>query len=309
MIVRSQRTGTNQVIDIARQHLNMPPWSPQQDQHVFNAANPGHTFHSAFMMAPGRQYAVMPYVFGGSDSRTRFLTRINNRTCPGGWDRISGNTTSHWYHNPPDGLGYGARVPGNLGGIDCSAYVSTCWQIARHTTRTLPNVCLQIDRSSLKAGDILNRRGRHVRIFNSWVGRQINVYEATGGSAHREFRTGDEFGCVVHHTIAWDEHYTPYSPFPQFEAIEPATCPVLGTRPAFRIRVKGSGNLELSEFTFDGTCVLPKTIKNPSKRTMDVTYTPNYDLNPGEYVLLIEATNTIAGQTFKDELTWRFQVA
>ena len=134
MIVRSERKRINQVITNARMYLYMQPWTPLRDEHAFKSANPAHTFHSAFRIAAGKQldatcsaryYEVMPYVFGGSDSITKFQNRIYNRTCPGGWDRISANTTSHWY----SGLGYGARVPGNLAGIDCSAYVSNCWQI------------------------------------------------------------------------------------------------------------------------------------------------------------------------------------
>jgi hypothetical protein len=322
MIVRSVLRRTNQVIANARVYLNISPWTPLQDRHVFNPANPAHTFHSAFRIVAGRQYDVVPYVYGGNDSVTIFQNRVASRTCPGGWswDGQSANTTYHWYARPtqqnPQWLGYEARVPRYLAGIDCSSYVSRCWKIPRHTTRTLPNICLEIERSNLRAGDILNRPG-HVRIFNSWVGRRIDVYEATGGSARREFRPGDEFGRVVHHTIAWDDHYTPFSPFPQFEVIEPATCPVFGPRPTFKIRVRGSGTLALCEFSFDRNSIVPQirnTLVIEVTRNwagcvdiMDLTYTPNYDLMPGKYSLLIEATNRVARQSFKDELSWDFQ--
>jgi len=167
---------------------------------------------------------------------------------------------------------------------------------------------LKIDRLFLKAGDILNWYDHHVRIFNGWVGSQMDIYEATGGGVRREFRPGDELGRVVHHSIAWNERYTPYFPFPQIKEILPATSPVFGARPTFIIRVRGSGALELCEFMFDENCILPKIDRNPARQSMDLTYTPNYDLMPGDHFYLIEAINNVAGQSFKDELYLRFQV-
>lgn len=307
------------VINNTRRYINIQGWTPLQDTHVFNLANPDHTFHSAFRMVAGRQYDVVPYCYGGFDSRTRFSTRINNRVCPGGWDRISGNGTKHWYDPPPIRFGYAWRVSQNLAGIDCSGYVLRCWDFTSrringiyYNTNRLPNLCVEVDRRDLKKGDILNsRRLGHVMIFNELRGFQVDVYEARGGGRHREFRAGDEFGRVVHHTIDWARmnRYTPYSPFPQFAVIEPATCPVIRARPTFRIRIKGSGELKLREYIFDENCVLPRINNNPSRDTMDLIYTPNYDLTPlRKHSLFIKAINRMVGQSFEDEFSWEFVV-
>lgn len=307
------------VIRNAEQYLNIQSWHPITDEHIFNAANPNHTFHSSFTVGEDdpvsqvcrlREYDVMPYVFGGFDTLTGFRSRINNQTCPGGWDRVSGNGTKHWYDPTPQGFGYLDGVPRNLAGIDCSGYVSRCWRIDRRTTRTLPNICLQIDRSSLKKGDILNWAGRHVRIFNNFRGTQVDIYEATGGGGRRPFRSSDEFGRVVHHRIDWDDRYIPYSPFPQFYSIEPAICPVRDSRPIFKMIIKSSGTLSIVDFVFNSTCISPhiRTWVRRGVNYTEVIYTPDYDLMPGTYCVYIKATNTIAGQIFQDKNTWSFEI-
>jgi len=159
--------------------------------------------------------------------------------------------------------------------------------------------------TGLKPGDILDLRGRHVRIFKRWVGAQADIYEAIGGGFQREFRAGDEIGRVVHHIITLAGSYIPYSPFPQFEVIEPTTSPV-GARPTLYVRIKGSGQLEYCNFILDNTPIIPRATDNPTKGIMNVIYTPNYDLMPGRHSLSIEAINNIANQSFKDKFSLEF---
>jgi len=292
----------------------MQGWIPTNDTHVFRPANPTHTFHSGY--TTGREYDVMPYVFGGIDgfdSGTQFLVRINNGECSGGWDRrhplpggLPGRTTFNWYRNPPGGLGYGARVPNNLAGIDCSGYVLRCWgftsrRIDRvgYSTRNLPNLCIEVTRASLKHGDILNRAGRHVRIFNAHRGALVNIFESRGGGYNRAYIAGDTRGRVINRDIAWDNNYIPYSPFPQIQLAEPATGLAQNARPTIRIEIRGSGELEIIHFEFDNMSILPRITRTCP---MYVSYTPSYDLIPGnKYILRIRAINRIAGQSFQDD--------
>ncbi|HIE11813.1 MAG TPA: hypothetical protein EYP63_00040 [Desulfotomaculum sp.] len=304
------------VINNTRQYVppGMQDWMPTSDTRVFNPANPAHTFHSGY--TTGRQYGVLPYVFGGFDSRTRFLVRINNGTCPGGWDRreplpggLPGRTTADWYRNPPSGLGYGARVPGNLAGIDCSGYVLRCWGFSSrriggvwYSTRNLPRLCVPVDRASLKPGDILNRAGRHVRIFNAHRGAQVNIFEARGGGYNRAYRAGDTRGRVINRDIAWDDNYMPYSPFPQLRLTQPANGLALTPRPKLEIKIWGSGELQIVHFEFDSRSILPQTSRTCP---MYASYTPSYDLRPGNrYLLRIRVINRIAGQSFQDEASF-----
>ena len=69
-------------------------------------------------------------------------------------------------------------------GVDCSGFISRTWGLDQHYgTTKLPKISKKLrSKNNLRAGDILNRKGRHVRLFyrranNGW----IYVYEATVG--------------------------------------------------------------------------------------------------------------------------------
>ncbi|NOZ58962.1 MAG: hypothetical protein GXO66_05235 [Euryarchaeota archaeon] len=287
------------VIRNARRYVTIQNWSPLVDEHVFSATNPDHTFHSIYRR--NVQYDSFPYCYGGNDSVTGFLNRIQNSTCPGGRDRcpqgahtFSRRGTKHWYDPPPRGLGYGYRVPRNLAGIDCSAFVSRCWGIRRRTTTTLPQICLEIGRSELKRGDILNRRGSHVRIFEGWRGTRVRIYEASGS-----------YGRVMHHDIEWDDRYTPYTPFPQFRILRPVEGNVVVPDDSLEVEIRGSGNVDVISMTFGNVCVYPRISgENPLR----ISYTPEHTLTPGQYELTIKAVNRVAEQSFVDKERWVFFV-
>ena len=313
----------------ARQYLNIQGWSPRTDVHVFDPNDPSHTFHSAYEIAQApvtpaqgqsrpMEYDVMPYVFGGNDdfptgidSRSAFLMRIQNGVCPGGWDRTTGQPTTHWYRDQPNGLGYGYHVARNLAGIDCSGYVSRSWGLrGKYGTSTLPNICLEIDRSELKEGDILNRRGRHVRIFVNAVGsNQIRVFESVGGGRRRSYRPGDEIGRVVDHIINWDENYTPLSPFPQFSEFAPAPATYAraqNPRPEISGRCRGSGGVEIAAMGVNDASI-PFSGSSVSDGAA-ASYNPCGDLPPGRYKVTVIAINHIARTSFRDEFSWEFDL-
>ncbi|MDJ0736061.1 MAG: hypothetical protein QNJ47_18695 [Nostocaceae cyanobacterium] len=313
------------VINNARRYIppRMPSWQPRSDTHVFNPANPDHTFHSGYTTS--REYGVMPYVYGGTDgfdSGTQFLVRINNGDCPGGWDRrnplpggIPGRTTYNWNVRPPRGLGYGFRVPQNLAGIDCSGYVLRCWGFSRrringvgYSTRTLPRLCVEVTRANLKPGDILNWAGRHVRLFNAPAGARVNIFESGGGGYARAYRNGDTRGRVINRNIAWDDRYTAYSPFPQLVYFEPAPGSYLLAdmpQPTILARFTGSGELVVSEFSVDGVSV---PYRETPTSPLQVSYTPDLDLAPGKHTVTIGVINRIVGQDFKDLFTQEFHL-
>ncbi len=91
-------------------------------------------------------------------------------------------------------------------GLDCSAYVSRAWGLARNTTETLPGFAFTVDKEELLPGDILNltisrdpRGYGHVRLFQGWANTshtRIWVYEETPPRS-------------VHHIIAYDDRYVP----------------------------------------------------------------------------------------------------
>jgi len=128
-------------------------------------------------------YTGEAYSYGGNDDVPTFLARIARGDG-------AGSHLSHY--NAAGGTPWWAT------GIDCSAFVSRCWEIARQSTRTLPNYSTEIARSELLAGDILNIPANHVRLFDRRAsdGRPI-VYEASGSATR-----------CVHRVVDWGS-YTP----------------------------------------------------------------------------------------------------
>lgn len=69
-------------------------------------------------------------------------------------------------------------------GIDCSGFISRCWQLPRsYSTRELPDLCDPLpDPSQWRLGDILNTHNSHVRLFAGWedeAARLAIFYEAS----------------------------------------------------------------------------------------------------------------------------------
>jgi len=68
-------------------------------------------------------------------------------------------------------------------GIDCSGFVSRCWNLPRSfSTRELPELCDPLPNvAELQPGDIFNIHNKHVRLFAGWANvehTRIKVYEA-----------------------------------------------------------------------------------------------------------------------------------
>jgi hypothetical protein len=88
-------------------------------------------------------------------------------------------------------------------GMDCSGYVSTIWQVTRHTTDTMYEVTRPIGKDELLPGDALNYplAGAigHIRIFDKWATTDkalVWVYEATEPQ-------------VMHRVVPYDPRYLP----------------------------------------------------------------------------------------------------
>lgn len=121
--------------------------------------------HGAFIA--GRQYTGEAYRFGGNDHWAAFLYKVEVLKLR----------------------------PRQEAGIDCSAFVSKCWNFPfRPTTHTLPDVSAPIPRSKLRTGDILNKIGSHtVLIEHAPPAGPVVVYEAVGGTIAR----------VVRRSVSW----------------------------------------------------------------------------------------------------------
>ena len=99
---------------------------------------------------------------------------------------------------------WGGNTPGH--GMDCSAFVSATWAVARYTTESIGWVSFAITKEDLRPGDAMNLQiGRdpegfgHIRLFEAWANDAhtlVWVYEETPPTA-------------VHRVVVYDDRYQP----------------------------------------------------------------------------------------------------
>lgn len=118
---------------------------------------------------PGQQAKSMPYQWGGFDTPESFLKKIK-----AGYK--AGDIASADKLNLLE-----AGTSKESCGIDCSGFVSRCWNLKRpYSTRELHKICDKLSSwEELKPGDIL-LNDRHVVLFVEWIvpGKELVAYEA-----------------------------------------------------------------------------------------------------------------------------------
>lgn len=118
---------------------------------------------------PGTQAKSMPYQWGGFDTPESFLEKIS-----------AGMKAGDIADGPKRDMG-DAGTSAESCGIDCSGFVSRCWNLKRpYSTRELHKICDRLDKwEDLRPGDILLNH-RHVVLFVKWIvpGKELAAYEA-----------------------------------------------------------------------------------------------------------------------------------
>ena len=107
---------------------------------------------------PGLLNTGMPYKWGGFDTPETFLAGLTE-------GKAAGDVCTPEKRRLLD-----AAVSKHAVGIDCSGFVSRCWNLPRaYSTRTLTSLCDPVaDFTELKPGDILNAHNSHVFLFKQW---------------------------------------------------------------------------------------------------------------------------------------------
>jgi len=118
---------------------------------------------------PGVPAKSMPYQWGGFDTPESFLQKIAE-------GRKAGDIANDAKRRMGD-----AGTSDESCGIDCSGFVSRCWNLTRpYSTRELHRICDPLASwDDLKAGDIL-LNNKHVVLFVKWTkpGKELAAYEA-----------------------------------------------------------------------------------------------------------------------------------
>jgi len=110
-------------------------------------------------------FTGVAYKWGGFDYYDGYVTKINS-----GYGAGSGGNTS--------------KVDSSKAGLDCSGYVSRCWNTStKYGTSNISNVSHQITYEELLPGDATNNAGSHIRLFEYFtVPYNYHMqYECTAG--------------------------------------------------------------------------------------------------------------------------------
>ncbi len=126
------------------------------NQNLTASCAPG--YQSAYL--PG-DYVGLPYDWGGYMTLKVFDQGIQDGHGAGSY--------------PEDG------ILGCTGGLDCSGYVSKCWDIGHYTTSSIPDITSTISQAQLEHGDAVNAAGYHVMLYSETLANGWPIwYEAMG---------------------------------------------------------------------------------------------------------------------------------
>jgi hypothetical protein len=150
----------------------------------------------------GHTYSGLPYSWGAWDNTSNFRDYIAAGLCAGS-------------HDTNDCIAGAGGDPIWATGIDCSGFVSRCWELgSKHSTGSLFEVAHQIPYEVLRRGDALDdttvAKGKHVVLFWKWIWANPDSFLVIEA---RSYGVGDTSNVVDAHrylkTHFTDLKYTP----------------------------------------------------------------------------------------------------
>lgn len=179
--LRAPITSAQQIIDNAQLFLDVQ-WTLNEENYaaskLASCAKPASIWRRPTNLSDnlvGSIVSAPPYKWGGSNSLAHFSQSIRDGAVAGDvctcrCTRGSSCTLQDWCIDPA------------TTGFDCSGFVSNVWQINYHSTVSLHKMAKPIHWQDLKPGDILNKPGRHVRLFMGFSGEnatQFSIMESS----------------------------------------------------------------------------------------------------------------------------------
>ena len=146
---------------------------------------------SGYIITPITSYGYtetgVPYKWGGYTSWRNFESLASQGKYTG--NRVTTSSTC-------GGNAYSADADTYVVGVDCSGYVSRCWEVGHNSTSSIPNICTSqglvtsASSSAFQNMDALNKSGNHVMLYRSHNGsNQVVVFESSANDWKTSGRT------------------------------------------------------------------------------------------------------------------------
>lgn len=190
------------------------------------------------VMQIAKSYAEHRWICTSANTRASCSSSYRSDYSPGTYTGVpydwGGYKTLQEFDNEIK-QGYGAGSHSKDGvlwcttGVDCSGYVSKCWQEKRYTTSNISEISYVIDKNSVKRGDIFNKAGSHVVLFSHFdsSGKPI-FYEASGSASKVRLNTTGGWSFLNGYTARRYKNIT--------ESSNQVTCPIIINVPSFPYR-------------------------------------------------------------------------
>ncbi|MFA6253492.1 MAG: hypothetical protein WC687_04475 [Patescibacteria group bacterium] len=287
-------------------------WTCHQ-RNLLDADDDGIDDRPDWPFATNSNYTGEAYSWGYWDKPSDFGSNVNLETA-------------NWIAGKRD---VDALPPGYAGftGLDCSGFVSRILSLASHqATGDLQALSVPVSTSDLKMGDLLFVPG-HVVVFTDGTlsGNSMSIMHAVtwrygvsqqvrrAVSESTEYRVED--GILYLRSKSkpgdtWEEEkvqHSPYSPFPQFQAISPGKDTLINeARPEIKVTVKAGTNIIGSSIRLKIDNVEQTLPTYSDAKQIQVSFTPSEDLSDGQHILYVYAKNTL---NLEDDTSVGFPIA
>jgi MYXO-CTERM domain-containing protein len=146
------------------------------------------------VMARAKSFAYHPWSFTSTNATASCSSAYSSVHVPGDYIGLPYDwggymTLFDFDQGIAAGLGAGSYPDDGVlsctVGLDCSGFVSKCWDISHNTTSSIPSIAPTIPVGQMLPGDVFNEAGYHVALFSHKLGNGEPVmYEALGYNVH-----------------------------------------------------------------------------------------------------------------------------